>query len=84
MSETQNRLHSQTTNEDIDLRLFFNLGEANTTKNKNLNISETKEKMNITDGINLNGYITLINGVKKKTNTRFRNMINFESYIQKN
>ena len=68
--------------EDIDLGRFFELPTSNKIYVNNLNLHEIKnEKLQgYTGDFELNG-IMIIGAIEHKTNIRFKNMVDFESYI---
>ena len=69
--------------EDLDVGRFFELAEADKSNIKGLNVYEIRDKLNDGNrGFELVGEMT-INGIKKKTNLRFKNNNDFESYIEK-
>ena len=73
----------QSNNEDIDVGRFFELAEAERSNIRGLNVHELRDKLNNGNrGFELVGNLT-INGIKMKTNMRFKNMTDFKSYIEK-
>ena len=68
--------------EDIDLGRFFELASSNKIYVNNLNLHEIKDGIlqDYTDDFELNG-LMIIGPVEHKTNIRFKNIEDFESYI---
>ena len=68
--------------EDIDLGRFFELATSNKIYVNKLNLQEIKDKIlqDYTGDFELNG-LTIIGPVEHKTNIRFKNMDDFERYI---
>ena len=70
-------------NEDINIGRFFELAAANRSNINGLNVYEIRDRLNNGNrGFELVGDKT-INGTKKKTYMRFKNINDFESYIEK-
>ena len=83
MRAKEQNSQKQSHDDEIDVRRFFELAEADRSNIKGLNVFEIRDKLdNGNRGFELVGNIT-INGLKKKTNMRFKNMNDFESYIEK-
>ena len=83
MRAKERNSQKQSHDDEIDLGRFFELAEADRSNIKGLNVFEIRDKLdNENRGFELVGDIT-INGIKKKTNKRFKNMNDFESYIEK-
>ena len=73
----------QSHDDEIDVGRFFELAEADKSKIKGLNVFEIRDKLDDDNrGFELVGDIT-INGIKKKTNMHFKNINDYESYIEK-
>ena len=73
----------QSHDDEIDVGRFFELAEADKSNIKGLNFHEIKDKLNDKNrGFELVGILT-INGIKKKTNMRFKNTTDLKSYIEK-
>ena len=68
--------------EDIDLGRFFELATSNKIYVNNLNLYEIKNEFlqEYTGDFELNG-LMIIGPIEHKTNIRFKNMVDFESYI---
>ena len=68
--------------EDIDLGRFFELATSNKIYVNNLNLREIKNGIlqGYTGDLELNG-LMIIGHIEHKTNIRFKNMDDFESYI---
>ena len=68
--------------EDIDLGMFFELATSNKTYVNNSNLHEIKNEnlQGYTGDFELNG-LMIIGPIEHKTNIRFRNMDDFERYI---
>ena len=68
--------------EDIDLGRFFEVATSNKIHVNNLNLHETKNEILLghTGDFELNGKM-IIGPIEHKTNIRFKNMDDFESYI---
>ena len=68
--------------EDIDLSRFFELATSNKIYVNNLYLHEIKNEIqkDYTGDIELNG-LMIIGPIEHKTNIRFKNMVDFESYI---
>ena len=68
--------------EDIDIGRFFELATSNKIYVNNLNLHEIKDEslQDYTGDFELNG-LMLIGPVERKTNIRFKNMVDFERYI---
>ena len=83
-AKEQNSKKQSHDDDEIDVGRFFGLAEADKSKIKGLNVHEIRDKLNNGNhGFELVGEMT-INGIKKKTNMRFKNINNFESYIENN
>ena len=78
MSKRQNRRNAI----DVDVGEFLRIAEGKSTRINKKNVYEIKDKMKDSKGFDLIGNIT-INGIKRKTNMRFRSIKDFESYIEK-
>ena len=73
----------QSHDDEIDVGRFFELAEADKSNIEGLNVHEIRDKLNDKNrGFELVGNLT-INGIKRKTNMRFKNMTDYESYIEK-
>ena len=82
-AKEQNSKKQSHDDDEIDVGRFFELAEADKSNIKGLNVHEIRDKLNDKNrGFELVGHIT-INGIKKKTNIRFKNMNDFETYIEK-
>ena len=68
--------------EDIDLGKFFEIATSNKVYVSNLNLHEIKNEIlqGYTGDFELNG-LMIIGHIEHKTNIRFKNMDDFESYI---
>ena len=69
-------------NEDIDSGRFFELATSNKMYVNSLNLHEIKNEIlqDYTGGFEING-LMIIGPIEHKTNIRFKNMDDFESYI---
>ena len=82
-AKEQNSKKQSHDDEDIDVGRFFELAEAERSNIRGLNVFEIRDRLNDGNrGFELVGQMT-INGIKKKTNMRFKNINDFESYIGK-
>ena len=68
--------------EDIDIGRVFELASSDETYVDNLNLYEVRNEIlqDYTGDFELNGLL-IIGGIEHKTNIRFKNMDDFESYI---
>ena len=68
--------------EDVDIGRFFELATSNKIYVNNLNLHEIKNEIlqDYTGDFELNGEM-IIGSIKRKTNVRFKNMNDFENYI---
>ena len=68
--------------EDVDLGRFFELATSNKIYVNNLNLHEIRNEIlqGYTGDFELNG-LMIIGPIEHKTNIRFKNMDDFESYI---
>ena len=81
-AKEQNLKNQSHDDDEIDVGRFFELAEADRSNNKGLNVFEIRDKLDDEKrGFELVGDIT-INGIKKKTNMRFKKINDFESYIE--
>ena len=79
----QERNSDNNDDEEIDVGRFFELAEAERSNIRGLNVYGIRYKLkNGNRGFELVGEMT-INGIKKKTNMRFENYNDIESYIEK-
>ena len=82
-AKKQNSKKQSHDDDEIDVGRFFELAEADKSNIKGLNVYEIRDKLDDENrGFELVGDVT-INGIKKKTNMRFWNINDFESYIMK-